>query len=127
MKCGLGGSWWCVWRTVLKRKKEPASIQDVLAQLRQETELGRHLELAQIWSRWPEIAGPRLMEHGRPHGIRDMVLYIEADSPVWMHRFAYRKWVLIRRINRMAGHELVSDIFLVLSDELDGEHSQDGV
>jgi predicted nucleic acid-binding Zn ribbon protein len=111
----------------LKRKKEPSSIQEILDQLRQETQLGRHLELAQIWSRWPEIAGPRLMEHGRPHGIRDMVLYVEADSPVWMHRFAYRKWSLLRRINRMAGHELVSDIFLVLSQDGEEGQSQDGV
>jgi predicted nucleic acid-binding Zn ribbon protein len=111
----------------LKRKKDPTSIQDVLAQLRRETELGRQLEQAQIWSRWPEIAGPRLLEHGRPYGIRDEVLYIEADSPVWMHRFAYRKWTLIRRINRIAGHELVSDIFLVLADGADEARSQDGV
>lgn len=111
----------------MKRKKAPSSIQEVLAQLKQETELGRQLELAQIWSRWPEIAGPRMMEHGRPHGIRDNVLYIEADSPVWMHRFAYRKWAIIRRINKMAGHELVSDIFLVLSDDSDPPKSQHDV
>ncbi|HQH53398.1 MAG TPA: DUF721 domain-containing protein [Candidatus Hydrogenedentes bacterium] len=111
----------------MKRKKEPTSIQEVLAQLRQETELGRQLEQAQIWSRWPEIAGTRLMEHGRPHGVRDKVLYIEADSPVWMHRFAYRKWDLIRRINGFAGHELVSDIFLVLSEDAKDATSQDGV
>ena len=111
----------------MKRKKEPTSIQDVLAQLARETELGRQLEQAQIWSRWPEIAGPRLFEHGRPHGIRDNVLFIEADSPVWMHKFAYRKWDLIRRINNIAGHELISDIFLVLSDDVQGDVSQDDV
>ena len=111
----------------MKRRKDPTSIQDVLAQLQRETELGRQLEQAQIWSRWPEVAGPRLMEHGRPHGIRDSVLYVEADSPVWMHRYAYRKWDLIRRINRIAGHELVSDIFLVLSDDAEDAQSQDGV
>jgi len=109
------------------RKKDPSSIQDVLAQLKRETELGRQLELAQIWSRWPEIAGPDLMEHGRPHGIRDNTLYIEADSPVWMHTFAFQKWRLIGRINRMAGHELISDIFLVLSEGEEPADSQDGV
>jgi hypothetical protein len=44
-----------------------------------------------------------------------------------MHTFAFRKWRLIGRINRMAGHELISDIFLVLSEGAEPADSQDGV
>ena len=40
------------------------------------------------------------------------------DSTVWMHKISYVKWDLLRRINRMAKKELVSDIYFMLdSDE----------
>ena len=96
------------------KRKYPTKVGDVLTDLKQVTPLGKQLELAQIWERWPELAGPHLCDHGRPETVKGNVLHIEADSPVWMHKFAYRKWDLIKRINRMAGCELVSDIFVAL-------------
>jgi len=42
-----------------------------------------------------------------------------------MHKASYIKWDLIKRINRMAGKELVSDIFFRLgSDEEDTPEEQ---
>jgi hypothetical protein len=41
-------------------------------------------------------------------------LRIEVDSAVWMHKINYRKWQILKRINRMARKELVSDIYIVL-------------
>ena len=99
------------------RRGNPTKVGKVLGQIADGTDLGRHLEFAQIWERWSDIAGKHLSQHGQPRGVRDNVLHVEAASPVWMHKFAYKKWDIIRRINYMAGHELVSDLFIALADE----------
>lgn len=99
------------------RSGKPQSVSEILDGLKRTTELGTHLERARIWEQWNEIAGPALAQHGQPKTIRENTLYIEAESPVWMHRFAFKKWALLRRINRIAGKELVSDIFLLLAPE----------
>ncbi len=97
------------------KKNKPENAADLMAQLKQGTGLGNLLEQAQVWERWPELAGPKLAIHGHPIGFRKKnpkVLMIAAESPVWVHRFAYAKWDIIGRINRMAGQELVSDLFV---------------
>ncbi len=93
------------------------SVGDILGQLKKNSSLGQQLEQAQIWERWPELAGPRLAAYGKPHHIRNGVLTVEAENPVWMHRFAYHKWKIIRRINRLAQRELVHDIFVRLAED----------
>lgn len=103
------------------KKKEPAKLGDILSSLTKTTKLGKQLEQAGIWEHWPELAGPHLAEHGRPARIKDNVLHIEVDSPVWMHKFAFRKWDIIKRVNLMARRELVSDLFLALEPEKEEE------
>ncbi|MBI4559662.1 MAG: DUF721 domain-containing protein [Candidatus Hydrogenedentes bacterium] len=92
-------------------------VGEILDSLKKSTKLGKQLEQAQIWERWPEIAGQSLAIHGEPKTVRENKLYIEADSPVWMNEFAYDKWNIIKRVNRMSGHELISDIFITLRRE----------
>jgi len=46
------------------------------------------------------------------------------DSAVWMNKFSYRKWEIIRRINRQAGIELVSDLFLKLASDEEPERKR---
>ena len=96
---------------------EPTGVHDILNELRSTTDLGHQLEQARIWEEWPFIAGEHLHGHGRPSGIREQTLLIEADSAVWMHKFAYHKWHILKRINMLAGRELVSDLFISLRSD----------
>ena len=97
----------------MKRSKVEG-VGDILAQLKKNTDLGKHLEHAKIWEHWPEIVGETVAQHTRPQGIKDLQLRIEADSAVWMHNLNYRKWQIMKKINRLAGKELVSDMYIVL-------------
>ncbi len=97
--------------------KKPSGVSDILESLKASTELGRQLEEAKIWERWPEMAGESLMIHGRPLGIKDGCLAIEVDSAVWMHKYAYSRTKILDRINELLGEVLVTDIFLKLSLE----------
>jgi predicted nucleic acid-binding Zn ribbon protein len=109
----------------MKRKKKPEAVGAILDGLARKSPLGRQLEHARIWERWPELVGPHLGLHGRPVVVKDNVLHIEVESSVWMHKFAYRKWDIVQRINRMARKELVSDIFIALNSDETMPGSQD--
>lgn len=105
-----------------RHNKKPTGISEVIASLAKTTPLGEALKQAEVWEKWPEIVGEKTAEHTKPHRVKDGTLTIVADSPVWMHRLSYRKWAVIRKINRLARKELVSDVFFQLlgdEDEID--------
>lgn len=99
------------------RKNEPTSIGDILAKMVKKSPLGKKLRQAEIWDRWPELAGAELCDHGRPFAIRDKTLIVEADSTVWMNRYSYHKWDILKRVNLLARQELISDIFVTLTPD----------
>lgn len=99
------------------KKAEASSIAEILAGMQASTKLGEQLEQARIWQHWPDIAGQKLYQHCRPVAVRDMQLRVEAENNVWMHQVSYRKWQIIRRINVIAGKELVNDLWVSLADE----------
>jgi predicted nucleic acid-binding Zn ribbon protein len=107
-------------------KRDPTGVGDILSKLKQKTSLGKQLDQAKIWEHWPELAGDPLWMHGRPRAVKKMRLYVEVESPVWMHQYALKKWGVIRRINRLAGYELVSDIYVELMKEGSPGEAQDG-
>ena len=109
------------------RSGDPKSVNSILNKMVQTSGLGKQLAYAEIWTRWPEVAGPHLFEHGRPKTVKDGTLYIVAESPVWMHRFAFHKWTLIQRINHLTGKELVSETFILLQADEEALESQDNV
>ena len=99
------------------RRGKPTSVGDVLKSLLKKTDLGKKMDQARIWSEWADIAGPALAEHGRPHAVNDQTLIIEVDSTVWMNRYAYYKWDILQRVNRLFGREIISDIYILLTPE----------
>jgi len=103
------------------RENKIHSAADILKNLIKTTPLGKVFEQAQIWDNWTEVAGKVLAEHGQPKDVRDQRLRVVVDSAVWMHKYSYCKWEIIRRINRMAGKELISDLFFLLADDAEEE------
>lgn len=97
---------------------DPVRLGEILEALKANSSLGKHLDHAQIWERWAELAGPELAHRSHPMKLRRGVLTVAAVSPVWMHRFSYEKNRIIDRINKILTTEPIEDIFLTLpSDE----------
>jgi len=99
------------------RRSDLTPVSSILEELKKAGPLKEHLEQARIWAQWPQIAGPKLCAHGQPLQIKKKQLRVEVDSAVWMHRYAFRKAEIIRRVNQIARRELVTDLFLLLADE----------
>ena len=99
------------------KRSEPSPISDVLQTLKKSSKLGLQLEQAQIWERWPELAGPKLAVRGNPVTIKDATLFIQAESAAWVHRFSIHKWDILKRVNQMAGKELITDVYVSLQPD----------
>ena len=101
-----------------KKKSSLIKVGDILATMVKTTPLGENLEQAEIWVHWDKIAGAALAAHGRPEAVKDGELHIAADSSVAMNRFIYNKYRIVKNVNRMAGKELISGIFVrLMGDE----------
>jgi predicted nucleic acid-binding Zn ribbon protein len=95
---------------------DPTKAADVLAKITKTGAIAKSLEQAQVWEHWEEIIGKQMAPHCQPVWIRDMTLRIEADSAVHMNKLSYRQWDIIKRVNRIAKKELISDIYIVLME-----------
>ena len=100
-----------------RHKGTPTGIGDVLQHLEKTTKLGVQLEQARIWEQWETIVGPKLSKHGHPRSIKDGRLVVDVDTAISMHRFVYRRFAILRRINALARRELVSDVFFQLAPD----------
>lgn len=107
-----------------KKRDGVTAVGDILARLKTTGTLGKQLELAQIWEHWTELAGEQLSLHGQPYTVKDGQLRVRADSTVWMHKYSFHKWKIIRRINRMARKELIHDLFVTLKPEEEPENTE---
>ncbi len=101
-------------------------LGNIIEKMIEHTALGKHLEHAAIWQRWPDIVGKELAPHCHPVTVADMRLSIEADSAVAMHSLTLQKWPIIKRANTLAKKELINDIYVALlqdGDEISLEKS----
>jgi predicted nucleic acid-binding Zn ribbon protein len=94
-------------------------IGEIIAHLRRTTGLGAQLEIARIWEWWDEAVGPHIAPHARPYSVRGGILRVHADSAVWMHKCSYKKWDIIRHINKQARKPIITDLFLTLNPDED--------
>ena len=107
-----------------KKNNKPESIADILNQLKNNSPIGVQFDYAKIWEKWETIVGEHLARHTHPVTVKDNVLHIHADSPVWMHKLAYKKWHILKYINSLLDKEPVSDLYLRLTPEENADTPQ---
>ncbi len=64
------------------------------------------------WLIWDETVGPQIAARARPLRIRDGVLEIRVDQPVWMQQLQLMKPMLLGRLNDRLGGAVLRDLFL---------------
>lgn len=65
---------------------------------------------AALWRHWSRLVGPEMAQHSEPVGIREGVLTIRVEAPVWVTQLSFLKPELLATLNsRLAGAPL-SDI-----------------
>jgi hypothetical protein len=93
---------------------EPTTIGDAAALVGEELGLAEPRSFARLVDAWPEIAGDALATHSRVRGIRDEVLEIAVDSPVWATQLWYLERDVVERSSRLVGAGVVAAIRVVV-------------
>ncbi len=75
------------------------SIRHVLESVLKERKLASDVEAYRVFPLWQEIAGPTMGSHCRPSRVRDDILYIEVDDPIWLAQLRYMKQEILRKID----------------------------
>lgn len=94
------------------RDDDLAPLRDLLAPITKRLGLGGAAETATVWRRWSEIVGPGVAAHAEPTSLRDGILRVRTDSPVWATEIGYLADEIRRRINAAVGGEAVRRVVI---------------
>ncbi|MBA2273139.1 MAG: DUF721 domain-containing protein [Actinobacteria bacterium] len=89
---------------------EPLRLKDVLRSEGHRLGIDAAVEIAAIFSRWRRIVGDGVAAHAGPSSLREGVLRVRADSPVWATEISYLAPEIQRRANEEVGGAVVKEV-----------------
>lgn len=63
-----------------------------------------------LWKVWDKLAGDAVARHCQPDRLKDGILFLKVDSPVWMQQLQFMKYIIIDKVNEHMKSEAVKDI-----------------
>lgn len=75
------------------------SLQKTLAKVLKENKITGDLDLFRIFPMWSDIVGDKTAQHTRPSRIKDHILYVEVDDPMWLTQLRYMKIDILEKID----------------------------
>jgi hypothetical protein len=63
------------------------------------------------WEIWEQVVGPQIASHARPLRMREGVLEVRVDQPIWMQQLRLMAPEILQKLNRALGEELIRDLF----------------
>ena len=91
--------------------KNAAAAGPLLRQLLGQWGLDRKVREYRAWEIWDEVVGPQIASRARPVKLRDGVLEVVVDQPVWMQQLQLMKPRILSSLNARLGEALLRDIF----------------
>lgn len=91
-------------------EKDPAPLRGLLGSAAAGYGLDDALSAGTLWKRWVEVVGPDVAAHAEPTSLRDGVLRVRADSPVWAHEIGYLAAEIKKRANETLGRDAVAEV-----------------
>ena len=85
-------------------------IVDILPQLRSLQRLGLNSGLFFLRQHWPHIAGEALARHSTPASLKDGILKVQVESPLYRQELTYASPRILRIAQDHLGVELVSSV-----------------
>ncbi|MDQ3783442.1 MAG: DUF721 domain-containing protein [Actinomycetota bacterium] len=89
---------------------EPLRLKDVLRSEGCRLGIEAAVETGAIFSRWRRIVGDGVAAHAGPSSLRDGVLRVRADSPVWATEISYLAPEIKKRVNDEVGRAVVKEV-----------------
>ena len=89
---------------------DPTSLGDALAAVGKELGMGATGAVSALSRRWPEIVGEEVAQHAHASSVRDGVLTVVVDGPIWATQLRYLKAVILERAAAVTGEGVVTSV-----------------
>lgn len=63
-----------------------------------------------LWKVWDKLAGEAVSRHCQPERLKDGILFLKVDSPVWMQQLQFLKSLIIEKVNGFMKENAVKDV-----------------
>jgi hypothetical protein len=92
--------------------RRAAGLGVILQDWLQQRGVAERLQDYRAWQLWNEVVGPQIAARAQPSRIRNGVLEIKVDQPVWMQQLQLMKPQLLARLNDRLGAPVFHDLYL---------------
>ena len=82
------------------------SLLQVMEKLKKSSRFSKKFEEAQVLSQWDSLVGDPIAKHTKVLRVRDAVLWVKVDHPLWRSELHYQKHAILQNLNR-ASHAIV--------------------
>lgn len=93
--------------------KSPAAAGALVRELLRGRGIEEKLRDYRAWQVWDEVVGPQIAARARPSRLRDGVLEVRVDQPVWMQQLQLMKPSILTRLRNHLGGSAIKDIYLM--------------
>jgi len=94
--------------TMKKAEKVSSLLKTVLGDQGLKEQLSRY----QAWLVWDQLVGEQIAQRARPLRLRQNVLEVQVDHPVWMQQLQMLKPKILEKINQQIPNAGITDIYL---------------
>ena len=91
------------------------SIGNIITRLMDTTVWGMFIKLNLVKLNWKDIVGDNLARVSNLEKIDGETVIISVSSPVWASQIKYMKNILIKKINRYLGSDIIKKIVVTFS------------
>jgi hypothetical protein len=92
--------------------KQAASAGALIRNLLRQRGMEGKLREYRAWQVWDEVVGPQIAARARPVRIREGVLEVRVDQPVWMQQLQLLKPKILGRLNERLEGAVIKDLYL---------------
>ena len=83
----------------------------ILQQLFNSQGMDQKLREYRAWEVWEKVVGPQIAGHARPLRLREGVLEVRVDQPIWMQQLRLMAPEILQKLNRALGEELIRELY----------------
>lgn len=92
--------------------KQAQAVGSLLQEVLGEQGLGDKLSRYQAWLVWDQLVGAQIARRARPLRLRQGVLEVQVDHPVWMQQLQMLKPKILEKLNERIPNAGITDIYL---------------
>ena len=92
--------------------KQAQAVGHLLQEMLNADGLGEKLSRYQAWLVWDKLVGEQIARRARPLRLRQGVLEVQVDHPVWMQQLQMLKPKILEKLNAKVPNAAITDIYL---------------